>query len=158
MRRTLLLLAAAAMTISSSAMAQPDFSRPPSFGTLTLRTGFSPDPTIVNVTAGGRLNAATIDPACVGSVANSPDVRLNFTAGSDLPLIISVGSDSDTTLVVNGPDGRWYCNDDTNGVNPVVRFNSPASGQYDIYIGHYQQGSSIPAQLYVSEATSAGAE
>ena len=157
MRRTLLLLAAAAMTISSSAMAQPDFSRPPSFGTINLTAGFADDPRIINVTAGGRLNAATIDSSCVGSVANSPDVRLNYTAG-ELPLIISVGSDSDTTLVVNGPDGRWYCNDDTNGVNPVVRFNTPGSGQYDIYIGHYQQGRSIPAQLYISEVTSAGAE
>lgn len=155
--RKFLLVAAAAMTLSTAASAQPDFSRNPSFGTITLSAGFANDPRIINVTAGGQLNAATLGDGCVGSVANSPDVRLNYTAGS-LPLIISVGADADTTLVVNGPDGQWYCNDDTNGVNPVVRFDNPGSGQYDIYIGHYGQGRRIPAQLYISEVTSAGAE
>ena len=38
-------------------------------------------------------------------------MRLNYRAGS-YPLIISVASRSDTTLVVNGPDGSWYCDDD----------------------------------------------
>jgi hypothetical protein len=155
MRTTFLLFAAATLAISSAAVAQPDFSRPPSFGTINLSSGFADDPRVINVTAGGRLNAATIDSACVGSIANSPDVRLNYEAGS-FPLIISVASDADTTLVINGPDGRWYCNDDTNGVNPVVRFDEPGSGQYDIYIGHYQQGRSIPAQLYISELHAAG--
>jgi hypothetical protein len=157
MRRTFLLLAATAALLATAASAQPNFNRPPSFGTINLSAGFSDDPRVINVTAGGRLNAASIDSSCVGSVANSPDVRLNYEAGS-LPLIISAASDADTTLVINGPDGRWYCNDDTNGVNPVVRFDEPQSGQYDIYIGHYQQGRSIPAQLYISELHAAGEE
>ncbi len=150
MRRRFLVLAAAA-TISTAALAQPDFNRPPSFGTISLSAGFADDPRVINVTAGGRLNAASIDSACVGSVANSPDVRLNYEAG-ELPLIISVASDADTTLVINGPDGSWYCDDDSGeGSNPSVRFNNPGSGQYDIYVGHYQQGRSIPARLHISE-------
>ena len=156
MRKPFLLLAAIA-AFSSAAIAQPDFSRRPSFGTINLSSGFADDPRVINVTAGGRLSAQSIDPDCRGSVANAPDVRLNYQAGS-LPLIISVDSNADTTLAVNGPDGQWYCNDDTNGVNPVVRFDNPGSGQYDIYVGHYQEGSRIPARLYISEVTSAGAE
>jgi hypothetical protein len=152
--RRIFLLAAAAASLSTAAWVQPDFSRNPSFGTINLAAGFADDPRVVAVTAGGRLDAATLGPNCVGSVANSPDVRLNYTSGS-LPLIISVASDADTTLVVNGPDGQWYCDDDSGeGNNPSVRFATPGSGQYDIYIGHYQQGSRIPARLYISEVSS----
>lgn len=157
MRKFVMLLIGTA-AIATTASAQPNFNANPSFGTISLSAGFTGDPRIINVTAGGRLSAQSIDPDCRGSVANAPDVRLNYEAGGSLPLIISVGSDSDTTLAVNGPDGSWYCDDDTNGTNPVVRFNSPQSGRYDIYVGHYQQGSRIPAQLYISEVTSAGAE
>lgn len=156
MRRTLLFFAAAA-TMSTVALAQPNFNANPSFGTINLSAGFADDPRVIAVTAGGRLSAQSIDPDCRGSVANAPDVRLNYEAGS-LPLIISVDSSADTTLAVNGPDGSWYCNDDTNGVNPVVRFDSPRSGRYDIYVGHYQEGSRIPARLHISEVSSAGAE
>ena len=155
MRRFVMLLAGAA-ALATTASAQPNFNANPSFGTIALGSGFSGDPRIINVTAGGRLSAQSIDPDCRGSVANAPDVRLNYDAGS-LPLIISVDSDADTTLAINGPDGTWYCDDDTNGTNPVVRFNNPQSGRYDIYVGHYQEGSRIPARLYISEVTSAGA-
>ena len=157
MRKFVMLLAAAA-AISTTASAQPNFNANPSFGTINLSAGFSPDPRVIAVTAGGRLSAQSIDPSCRGSVANAPDVRLNYEAGNSLPLIISVDSSADTTLAVNGPDGSWYCDDDTNGANPVVRFNSPQSGRYDIYVGHYQEGSRIPARLHISEVTSAGAE
>ena len=156
MRRTILFAAAATAMLSTAASAQ-DFSRNPSFGTITLSSGFPDDPRVVNVTAGGQRSANGLGDGCVGAIANSPDVRVIYEAGS-LPLIFSVASDQDTTLVINGPDGRWYCNDDTNGVNPVVRFEPAGSGQYDVYIGHYGTGSHIPAQLYVSEVTSAGAD
>ncbi|MGE0178768.1 MAG: hypothetical protein AB7O91_02970 [Sphingomonas sp.] len=156
MRKILMIFAATAAMASTAASAQPDYSLRPSFGTINLTAGFVPDPRVINVTAGGRLDAATLGPGCLGSVANSPDVRLNYTAGTGLPLIISVASADDTTLVINGPDGRWYCDDDggEQGLNPSLSFANPASGQYDIYIGHYAQGRSIPARLYISELTS----
>lgn len=153
MRKMFVAAAVLAASLSMQSVAQPNFSRNPSFGTLNLQSGFVPDPRVVPVTAGGRLDASTLGPGCLGSVANAPDVRVNYTAGS-LPLIFYVASSEDTTLVINGPDGQWYCNDDTNGLNPVVRFNNPGSGQYDIYIGHYGQGAGVPARLHVSEVRS----
>ena len=43
---------------------------------------------------------------------------------------------SDTTLAINGPDGRWYCNDDGgNGVNAGITLSG--SGVYDVYVGTY---------------------
>ena len=103
--------------------------------------------------SGGSTDApSAIGGSCRGIIANAPDVRLNFTAGS-LPLIISANSGSDTTLIVNGPDGRWYCDDDggENGLNPAVRFNNPQSGRYEIWVGTYGNSSLQPAQLHISE-------
>ena len=94
---------------------------------------------------------------CRGFISNAPDVRLNFVAGSSLPLIISVNSRADTTLVINGPDGRWHCDDDSGrlGMNPSLRFDNVQSGRYEIWVGTYGQRSVIaPAQLHISELTS----
>ena len=147
-------LIAAACFATAPAAAQ-DYNADPNFGTLNLVSGFAPDPQVVAVRSGGEINASTISQSCQGFISNAPDVRLNYTAGS-LPLIISVAADADTTLVVNGPDGSWYCDDDggEQGLNPMVRFNAPASGQYDIWIGTYGNASLQPAQLNISELTS----
>ena len=154
MRRTFLFLAAATAIVSTSAPAQ-DFSRNPSFGTLNLSAGFADDPRVVNVTAGGQRSANGLGDGCVGSIANSPDVRVNYQAGS-FPLIFSVVSDQDTTLVINGPDGRWYCDDDggVNGLNPMIRLDKPESGRYEIWIGTYGSSSLQPGRLHISELTS----
>ena len=128
----------------------------PNYGTISLRTGFTPDPQVIALSSGGEINAESISPDCRGYISNAPDVRLNFSGGSSLPLIISVASRADTTLVVNAPDGRWYCDDDTgvNGLNPMVRFNRPLSGRYEIWVGTYSSGTTQPAELHISEVAS----
>lgn len=125
------------------------------YGTVTLRSGFTPDPRVVSLRAGGSINAANISSGCRGYVTRAPDVELSYTAGS-LPLIISNSSSADTTLVVNGPDGQWYCDDDggVNGSNPALRWNSPMTGTYDIWVGTYRSGASQPARLNISEVRS----
>ncbi|MBC7769093.1 MAG: peptidase S1 [Phycisphaerales bacterium] len=129
-----------------------DYNATPNYGTVSLNGGFTPDPYIVNVLAGGNLSAANMSSSCRGMITSAPDVRLNFNAGS-LPLIISVAANSDTTLVVNGPDGAWYCDDDggANGLNPALRFNNAQSGRYEIWVGTYSSGAAQPAQLTISE-------
>ena len=71
-------------------------------------------------------------------------------------MIISAASNADTTLVVNGPDGSWYCDDDggNSGANPMVRLNSPRSGRYEIWVGTYANASLQPARLHISEVSS----
>lgn len=125
------------------------------YGRLELSSGFTPDPQVISMRAGGTINAQNVSSGCRGFVTRAPDVELSFTAGS-LPLIISVDSSSDTTLVVNGPDGRWYCDDDggNTGTNPALRFNSPMTGTYDIWVGTYSSGASQPARLNISEVYS----
>lgn len=145
-------IAAVALAMSAGLAGAQDYSRPPTYGTLNLAAGFTPDPQVVNVQAGGSRSAQSLSSSCRGFIADAPDVRLNYTAGT-YQLMISGDASSDTTLVINGPDGSWYCDDDggNNGLNPLIRFTEPGSGQYDIWIGTYSSGSLQPAQLYISE-------
>jgi hypothetical protein len=127
----------------------------PSFGTTTLVSGFRPDPVVVQVRSGGSIDAQTINPGCKGFIAGAPDVRLQFEAATQ-PLIVSVASDADTTLVIHGPDGGWYCDDNSgsNHRNPSLRFSHPQSGQYDVWIGAPAANSLAAAELNVSETIS----
>ncbi|HWA01211.1 MAG TPA: peptidase S1 [Caulobacterales bacterium] len=149
-----------AATLGLSGASAQDWRQNPTFGTVNLRTGFEPDPHLVTLQSGGSIDASqTIGNGCAGFIANAPDVDLNFTAGSganQLPLVISVNSNADTTLVVNGPDGKWYCDDDSgNGaLNPSLTFTHPQSGLYDIYVGTYGGSSLQPATLSISEVSS----
>ena len=132
-----------------------DYNATPLYGTLNLDAGFTPDPQRVDVQAGGSTNARTLNlgSGCVGYIATSqPDVRVNYEAGRYDTLSFHVTSNVDTTLIINGPNGQWHCNDDFDGsVNPRVLFNPPGSGQYDIWVGTYQEGRTHSAQLEVSE-------
>lgn len=149
MIRSLLTAAAAICMVDVSAQAQ-NVSLSPTYGTISLSSGFSPDPYVVSLDAGGSISASNI--GCTGYIANAPDLRLNYRAGDSLPLIISVASEADTTLVINTPNGGWACNDDGgNGSNPSIRFNAPQTGQYDIWVGTYTDGGIRPADLHISE-------
>jgi hypothetical protein len=109
------------------------------------------------VRSGGNVDVSeTLGGSCAGFVSDAPDYDLNFTAGAaGLPLIISVDAGEDTTLVINGPDGSWYCDDDSGeGLNPSVQFNQPATGLYDIWVGTYGSRENVPATLSISELAS----
>ncbi len=130
------------------------------FGNQVLDSGFTPDPVVVDVTAGGRVdaNVATADGVtatgyCTGYVSREPTVELTYEAGA-LPLYLAARGEEDLTLVVNGPDGAWHCDDDSGGdLNPELMFDSPQSGVYDIYVGTFSQEtySSTDAELFISE-------
>jgi hypothetical protein len=154
MRFAVCLILAISFAAAAPAPAQ-DANADPNFRTINLRTGFTPDPQVISIRSGGEIDAQSISSACNGFISSAPDVRLNFTAGT-LPLILSVAAGADTTLVVNGPDGRWYCDDDggVNGNNPMVRFDAPQSGRYGIWIGTFGNTSLQPGQLNISELTS----
>jgi hypothetical protein len=152
--RKLAFVASLAAAVAVPAFAQ-DFNADPNYGTVELASGFSPDPQVIAVRSGGSLDARTLNPACRGFISQAPDVRLHYDAGS-LPLIISVAASADTTLVVNGPDGSWYCDDDSGvaGLNPMVRFNRPQAGRYEIWVGTYANATLQPARLHISELRS----
>jgi hypothetical protein len=145
-------LADATLTVfESDAPVALDWRLPPNYGTFDLVAGFTPDPFVLDLDAGGDLSAQGTAANCYGYMTAAPDVRINYTAG-DYPLFFSVISDTDTTLVISDPAGNWICNDDANEtLNPEIVFDSPQSGQYDIWIGTFSSGPTAPATLYVSE-------
>ncbi len=138
----------AAALVASGAFAQ-DLSAPATYGRTSLSAGFTPDPTVVSIVTGGNSVQVT-QPGCTGWILNAPDYELTYEAGS-WPLNIYFKGDGDTTILINGPDGSWHCNDDANGFNPHVSFPTPMSGVYDIWVGTYSQGGGAVGTLNISE-------
>jgi hypothetical protein len=138
---------------SSSATAlqlEPDGE--PYFGTVRLTAGFPDDPHVVDILAGGAVEAAALPAGCVGNMGTRPDVVLVYTAGR-FPLSFTATSDDDLTLVIRTPEGRYLCDDDTFGLDPAVLIESPSSGRYAIWVGTY--GSDFAdAELRISELLS----
>lgn len=144
-------VAAVTAALLCAPAAAQNINADPTYETVRLNSGFTPDPYTVSLQSGGSIEASQAASSCRGYVANAPDVRLHYSSGS-LPLIISVAASADTTLVINAPDGRWYCDDDSgDGYNPSVRFNSPGSGRYEIWVGTYGGANLEPATLNISE-------
>ncbi len=143
----------------SEVLPLPDYTLNATYGTVDLTSGFTPDPHTVAIAAGGGVDAANLGvQGCTGRIARSPDFRVNWTAGSGaLPLIFSVASSADTTLVINDATGAWICDDDGGeaGLNPMIRFDQPASGQYDVWVGVFGDTDELPPSvLHVSEIAS----
>src|SRR5262249_3443848 len=107
----------------------------PTYGSVQLKAGFLPDPFQKQLTAGGPIQTN------LGGVsaftADAPDFKLFYQAGN-FPLTIYAESRSDTTLLINLPDGNWVADDDSGGnLNPLIRFAKPQSGRYDIWVGTF---------------------
>lgn len=155
-----ILFTAMALALPGAAVLAQDYTLQPNYGDISLRAGFSPDPVVVPLQSGGSIDAGrTLGGSCRGYVSNAPDFAVNYSAGSTFPLRIGVSSDRDTTLVVNGPDGNWYCDDDGGeGLNPLLHFGSPMSGRYDVWVGTYGSASNHDALLFITELTSVNAD
>lgn len=153
--KTMSAAAAVLALCAGSAMAQ-DFSQEPTYGTYDVSAGFTPDPFVVNVTAGGGTDVSSVIEGCNGNVANAPDVRINYSAGR-FPLTFAAAADQDVTILINGPDGTWYCNDDSGGtLNSGLTFTNPQSGQYDVWIGTFSSGVTFDAVFAVTETVNDG--
>jgi hypothetical protein len=146
-------LAALAFTAVAYAQ-QPNWRAQPTYTTVNLSAGFTPDPWTQPLQAGGGDAISNTVRGCSGYInAAAPDVDLNYRAGS-LPLHIRVASGSDTTLAVLDPQGNWHCNDDSVGLDPLVTLQNPPSGNYNIWVGTFSSGRLAPATLVISELNS----
>jgi hypothetical protein len=84
MKKVVLLIAL--LSAAAPALAQ-DTGAPATYREIELDSGFSGDPRVVPVRAGGTIDASRLGSPCTGFIAGPPDVRLTYTAGS-LPLIL----------------------------------------------------------------------
>ncbi len=133
-----------------------DYALSPNYGSTALQSGFAQDPFMVEITSGGPVSISQAVGGVCSGIANgyataAPDYRLQYTAGNYNLRIFFLG-DGDTTMVINAPDGSWYCDDDGGGLlQPMVTFTSPMSGQYDIWVGSYSPAAYVPGSLYITE-------
>ncbi len=132
-----------------------DPSLDPLYGETSLQPGFSPDPYTVFVQSGSSLDVWSMNiPGCGGFAESAPTFRLNWS-GSTETLSIGFVDDlgGDTTMVVQGPGGEYYCNDDSNSsLNPTVRINNPPPGEYNIWVNSYQRGGAHQGYLSITDA------
>jgi hypothetical protein len=126
---------------------RPDPDLKPTFGEVKLKAGFTPDPFKKEVIAGGSIRTNLGGVAAY--VAKAPDFKLFYTADK-FALTIHVDSSEDTTLLINLPDGKWVAVDDVEGLNPVLKFENPQSGRYDIWVGTFKK-ENAKATLFITE-------
>ena len=135
-----------------------DYTLEPSYELISLTAGFRPDPHSTRLTSGGGVDVTYLGNNCAGYAAVAPDVRLSWNGSSNQFRIYFQADDlnQDTTLIINRPDGGWVCNDDFDDTtrNPMIVFDSPAAGQYDIWVGSYNSGEFIVGTLSVTELNS----
>jgi hypothetical protein len=102
---------------------------------VSLGPGFTPDPTTVTGQAGGVVDASSFGSGCLGHIGSSPNHVLTVTGPIPYLRIVAAAGE-DITLVVRRPDGTYLCNDDTEGLNPMVE-GQFVPGNYDVYVGSY---------------------
>lgn len=150
MKTSALAILAAVMTVAAPAVAQ-DYNATPNYGEVRLTAGFTPDPYLQVIRAGGSYAASNLSSECRGYVTQAPDVRLYWDGKGSLPIKISAIANADTTIIVNGPGGEWYCDDDSgDDNNPSVQL-SAVPGRYEIWIGTYSATEFKQTVLSISE-------
>ena len=134
MTRAVLVAAFAALPVLAPA-AQPQM-RPDARPTSgTIRPGADRPAEIVDLTA--RTVAPTGMEDCPGYVdPSAPDVVVDWSGGD---LRMTVRASFDATLAVSGPDGTWSCNDDSDGLMPVVEQMGAPRGRYAVWVGSLQE-------------------
>lgn len=121
----------------------------PAFGTINVARRFGTQS--FDLQAGGTVNAHAVNSSCNGYVADVPDYTINYQGNGRRPMELAAQSSADTTLVVVGPDGHTYCNDDSNGLNPALSIHNPTSGNYAVWVGTFSEHAGYPdASLTVS--------
>lgn len=124
------------------------------FGVQTIATGFVPDPHDITVVSGGDVDAGTLSlgEGCRGWLTRQPDIIVQLQGNSNMLRFYVTAGDDDTTLVVNAADSTYHCNDDSyGGRNPSVDIANAGAGQYDVWVGSYQQGVRANGVLHITE-------
>jgi S1-C subfamily serine protease len=126
----------------------PDLRLKPTFGAVALKAGFVPDPYVKPLVAGGPIRTSL--GGVTAWVAQPPDFQLFYTANNAFPLTIHVECAEPTTLLVNLPDGTWIADAGRNG-SPSLRFATPRTGRYDIWVGTRDAGVLPNATVRITE-------
>lgn len=119
---------------------------------VRLRTGFIPDPAVLEGSASATRAATELSSHCAGFVGDSPnhvfqlETRFGF-------LRLFATSDVDLVLAVRTADGSWLCSDDRFGPHPSVE-GLFREGRVEVYVGAATLGTSGAYVLRVTETRS----
>lgn len=125
--------------------------------TLTAGARFKP----VDIEVTGDVPAFEIPvegTQCNGYIGGTPDYTFAWSGTTD-ELRIFFEGDADTTLLVVGPNGQVWCNDDAamgDNSNPLLTISDPVEGNYAVFVGRINSENPVTGQLTVTDA--AGAE
>ena len=154
MKNLAMIAGALALAAVAAPAAAQDYNADTNYGDVRLSAGFTPDPYLAVLRAGGDYAASNLSSECRGYITRQPDIRLYWDGKGSLPLKFSAISNADTTLIVNGPRGDWYCDDDSgDDSNPSIQLNAE-TGRYEIWVGTYSSGESKQAVVSISELNS----
>jgi hypothetical protein len=123
-------------------------------GIHSLTASLTPDPFQLPLRTQGALHVGPmrIGAGCRGYTATEPNAIIRFSgAGSFLRFFAR--SESNVTLIVHDPSGRFFCNDDAvpgRNHQPMVDLYQPRPGQYDVWIGTHTPNQEIAATLFVT--------
>lgn len=137
-----------------------DHKGDPLYGLADLQRGFSPDPYIVGVGAGGTFDTSAMNLAC-GFTTVAPTFAFSLSGGASEGFlrIYFVPSDDgmDTKLIVHTPDQEWICinsSSNSSGAAPVLDIEYAPSGSYAIWVGMPQSDVYAPGMLYITQSAS----
>ncbi len=118
------------------------------FGGLELVADFSS--AVLEGRSGGSREATALSPDCRGWIAEQPDHVL--TINEPVDVVLWTDSPGDATLVVQGPAFEHFCDDDTWGLQPVVRATL-TPGEWAVFVGEYEPDEQSAYRLTVSRST-----
>jgi hypothetical protein len=127
--------------LDAAAIAAAQPATPPEATTggeiISVAPGFRPDPIVRRGLGGGPVSADSIDESCRGFIQHEPTFLLKVDAA--LPdLRVLVHMEGDATLVIQLADGTVLCNDDSEGLDPMVAGAFPP-GRHRVWVGTYSE-------------------
>ncbi len=135
----------------------PEEPEPSAYLTLDMKAGFALDPFLVSLNGGGEVDASTFNTSCVGYINDQPVLTARWQGAVD-QLRVFFYSDSDSTLVVQQPNGTYLCADDSadNVLDPEITIADPVTGTYRLWIGSFDENQLIPGLLVITGRTDFG--
>ena len=141
MRLRLLALALVCAALPASAQTLRADARPVA-GTLTARADAPPAALDLAL----RVSDANVVTDCPGRLgAGAPDAVVDW-AGGDLGVWARIATDA--TLTVITPGGDVLCDDDTDGILPVVQVPDAPAGRYAVWLGAFVEDGGLAGTLY----------
>jgi len=137
-------IVASAGSVATAAQQPPGTA----FIAINPEAGLPLDPFIISLQGGGPVDASTMAKECKGYVGKNPAVTVDYKGKAEM-LKIFFYSDGDPVLLIQMPDGKFACNDNTNPalLDPTVTLSKPAQGRYNVWLGSVLKGDLIPGFL-----------